>query len=148
MWVGGFRVYLSSGTSGSINAADILPLAEWTEKIETGSSKVESSQQKVDTWWAGLTPTEQRNPVNIAKHETANAVLARAGNFLNSASQIIADAGQGSIQYSLNKRQKNMWNFLIGSQFQLNKSWMIRAEYGFLGSRQQFLGGIQYRFSL
>ena len=41
-----------------------------------------------------------------------------------------------------------MWNFIIGSQFQINRSWMIRAEYGFLGSRSQFIGGLQYRFNL
>jgi hypothetical protein len=41
-----------------------------------------------------------------------------------------------------------MWNFLVGSQFQLNKHWMLRAEVGFMGSRQQFISGIQYRFGL
>ena len=29
---------------------------------------------------------------------------------------------------------ENMWNLVLGTQFQLNKHWMIRAEYGFLGS--------------
>ena len=33
---------------------------------------------------------------------------------------------------------------IVGTQFQLNKHWMIRAEYGFLGSRSQFVGGLQY----
>ena len=41
-----------------------------------------------------------------------------------------------------------MWNFIIGAQFQLNKHFMWRAEYGFLGSRQQFMTGLQYRFGL
>ncbi len=41
-----------------------------------------------------------------------------------------------------------MWNMVVGTQFQLNKHWMIRAEYGFLGSRSQFVGGLQYRFGL
>jgi hypothetical protein len=39
-----------------------------------------------------------------------------------------------------------MWNFLVGTQFQIDKSWMIRAELGFLGTRSQFIGGLQYRF--
>jgi hypothetical protein len=30
----------------------------------------------------------------------------------------------------------------------LNMHFMIRAEFGFLGSRQQFIGGLQYRFGL
>ena len=41
-----------------------------------------------------------------------------------------------------------MWNFILGTQYQLNKHFMLRGEVGFLGSRQQFIGGIQYRFGL
>jgi hypothetical protein len=41
-----------------------------------------------------------------------------------------------------------MWNLVVGSQFQLNKNWMVRAEAGFLGDRTQFIAGIQYRFGL
>lgn len=46
------------------------------------------------------------------------------------------------------KRQANMWNFIVGTQYQINKNWMIRAELGTLGSRNQFIGGLQYRFGL
>jgi hypothetical protein len=41
-----------------------------------------------------------------------------------------------------------MWNFVIGSQFQINKSWMLRAEYGFSEGRNTFFTGLQYRFGL
>ena len=41
-----------------------------------------------------------------------------------------------------------MWNFVLGTQFQINKHFMLRAEYGFLGSRQQIITGLQYRFGL
>lgn len=30
----------------------------------------------------------------------------------------------------------------------LNKHFMLRAEYGFMGSRQKFMTGLQYRFGL
>jgi hypothetical protein len=148
VWVGGFRLKLNSGTSGSLNTGDLFPTDQWQSKIDTGYMKVANSQQQVDEWWSNLTPTEQKNPVNIAKYETANSALQTAGNILNAASQVVTNAGNSSVQYSLDKRPKNMWNFLIGSQFQINKSWMIRAEYGFLGTRQQFVGGLQYRFNL
>ena len=39
-------------------------------------------------------------------------------------------------------------NGFVGTQFQYNKHWMIRAEFGFLGSRSQIIGGLQYRFGL
>ena len=58
------------------------------------------------------------------------------------------DEESAAIQYSLNQRPKDLWNFIIGSQYQINKHIMLRAEYGFLGSRTQFMAGLQYRFGL
>ena len=146
IWTGGFRVKINSNTNGSISTSDIFPVEEWGTRIQTGYEKVDESQQKVDAWWNGLTPVEQKNPVNVAKYNTANSALAQAGGILNAASEAVTNAGNSSIQYSLKKQQKEKWNFLIGTQFQLNRNWMIRAEYGFLGSRTQFIGGLQYRF--
>jgi hypothetical protein len=113
-----------------------------------GYSNVAEKQAKVDNWWNGLTPSQQANPVNAAKHETANKALAGFGRVLDGASQVVTNGGDASIQYSLEKRPKQMWNFILGAQYQINRSWMIRAEYGFLGARQQFIGGLQYRFNL
>jgi hypothetical protein len=148
VWAGGFRVKLNTGTSGSLSTADLFPVDEWGKKLDTGYMKVAESQQKVDAWWDGLTELEQKNPVNIAKHNTANKALETTGNILDAASQAVTNAGNSTVQYSLDKKPKDMWNFIIGSQFQINRSWMIRAEYGFLGSRSQFIGGLQYRFNL
>jgi hypothetical protein len=148
LWAGGFRVKLNTGTSGSLPTGDLFPVGEWGNKIDTGYTKVAQYQQKVDNWWNDLTPPQQKNPVNIAKHEVANAALAKLGGVLDAASQSVSDAASSTVQYTLDKKPKNMWNFIIGSQFQINRSWMIRAEYGFLGSRSQFIGGLQYRFDL
>ena len=117
-------------------------------KIENGQAKVDDSQQQVETWWSNLTPIEQSNPVNKAKYETANTALAKAGGILSSASDAVDRIGTSSVQYSLDKKPKDMWNFLLGGQYQLNKHWMIRGEYGFLSSRHSFIGGLQYRFGL
>jgi hypothetical protein len=48
----------------------------------------------------------------------------------------------------MDKRPADKWNFIIGSQYQLNRHWMARGEFGFLGSRTQVTAGIQYRFGL
>ena len=146
VWAGGFRVKLNTGTSGSLNASDLFPTDQWGGKIDTGYAKVDNAQQQVNAWWANLSPVEQKNPVNIAKYNTANAALATAGNVLDAASQVVTNAGNTTVQYSLDKKPTNMWNFIVGSQFQINKSFMIRAEVGFLGTRTQFIGGLQYRF--
>lgn len=148
MWIGGFRVKISSETSGSLNATDLFPINEWQSKVDEGNQKLQESQTKVDSWWNGLTPAEQKNPVNIAKHDAANAALGLYGKVVDGASQIVSGASNASVQYSLEKRQKNMWNFIIGSQYQINRSLMVRVEYGFLAARTQLIAGIQYRFNL
>ena len=147
IWAGGFRVKLNTGTTGSLSTSELFPTEEWGAKIDTGYMQVAESQQEVNQWWEGLTPLEQQNPVNKAKYNTANAALETFGNVLDAASQAVTNAGSSTVQYSLDKKPKDMWNFIIGSQFQINRSWMIRAEYGFLGSRSQFIGGLQYRFN-
>ena len=148
IWVGGFRVQISSETNGSINLSEVLPAGELGSRVDQGIAKVGNAQQQVNAWWAGLTSAQQQNPVNIAKHDAANRALSRAGEILAAADNAISTIGTSTVQYSMDKRPKDPWNFIVGSQFQLNKHWMLRAEYGFLGSRTQFLVGMQWRFGL
>jgi opacity protein-like surface antigen len=147
-WFGGFRLKFTSETSGSINLSELFDTNELQAKVDQGIIRVDEAQTNVDSWWGSLTPIEQQNPVNKAKFETANRTIDAAGNLLTSVDGALSNSQNATIQYSLDKRVKDMWNMVIGTQFQLNKHWMIRAEYGFLGSRNQFLGGLQYRFGL
>jgi len=148
LWVGAFRVHISGDTNGNIALSDVIDLDGAQGKVDSGLDKVSENQAKVDTWWNGLTPAQQANPVNIAKHNTADRALEKAGTFLTTMDGALSTAGSSTIQYSLQKAPKDMWNFLIGSQFQYNKHMMFRAEVGFLGSRTQVLAGLQYRFGL
>ena len=148
IWVGGFRVDISSGTNGSIALSEVLPVDQLGSKVDQGIQKVGDAQQQVNAWWASLTPAQQQNPVNKAKYNGANRALARAGEILSSADNAINTIATSTVQYSMDKRPKDPWNFIVGSQFQLNKHLMLRGEYGFLGSRTQFLVGLQFRFGL
>ncbi|HEX6846264.1 MAG TPA: hypothetical protein VF144_04770 [Chitinophagaceae bacterium] len=148
IWVGAFRVKLNSETNGSIALSDVLPPGEFGTKIDQGIEKVGKTQQEVDAWWASLTPAQQQNPVNQAKYNTANRVLDRAGELLAAADNAVNNIGSSTVQYSMDKRPKDPWNFIVGSQYQLNKHWMLRGEFGFLGSRTQYLLGLQWRFGL
>ena len=147
-WAGGFRVKFSSETNGSLNLNEVIPVEELQPKVDAGLDKVDQAQVNVDAWWEGLTPVEQKNPVNIAKYETANRTITAASGLLTSVDGALNDGESATVQYSLDKNLKDMWNFIIGTQFQLNKHIMVRGEYGFLGSRQQFMVGLQYRFGL
>jgi len=148
VWVGAFKVSLNSETNGSVNLSDVLPADQLGTKIDQGIEKVGNAQQQVDTWWAGLSSSQQQNPVNKAKYNAANSALTRAGELLASADNAVNTIATSTVQYSMDKRPKDPWNFIVGSQFQLDKHWMARGEYGFLGSRNQFILGLQYRFGL
>jgi hypothetical protein len=148
VWAGAFRLMIKSETSGSLPLNDVLPVDELQTKVDNGLAKVESGQIAVDEWWSGLTPTEQNNPVNKAKYETANRTLDAAGNLFNTMDAALNDEQSATVQYSLSKRPKDMWNMVAGAQYQINKHFMFRVEAGFLASRSQFIGGLQYRFGL
>jgi hypothetical protein len=141
-------VQLSSGTDGSISLSEVLPPGELGSKVDQGIQKVGEAQKQVDAWWAGLSNAEQNNPVNEAKYNAANNALGRAGEILASADNAISTISTSTVQYSMDKRPKDPWNFIIGSQYQLNKHWMLRGEVGFLASRTQVITGLQYRFGL
>jgi hypothetical protein len=149
VWAGGFRVHLNSETSGSIALSEVFPPGTLGGKVDEGIEKVGNAQQQVDTWWAGLSQQQQNNPVNKAKYEAANNTLDKAGQLLAAADNAVNTIESSTVQYSMDKRPKDMWNIVIGSQFQLNKHLMLRLEYGgFVGSRTQVLTGLQYRFGL
>jgi hypothetical protein len=147
-WVGAFRVHISGDTDGDLALSEVLPLDGIQEKVNNGLSKVDENQIKVDNWWNDLSAAEQKNPSNIAKYNTANRALDKAGSFLTSLNGALSTAESSTVQYSLQKRPKDMWNFIVGSQYQFSKHFMFRAECGFLGSRTQVLGSFQYRFGL
>jgi hypothetical protein len=147
-WVGGFRVKFSSATNGSMNLSELVPTDELQVKVDDGFEKVNEKSAEVESWWGGLTEIEQKNPINVAKYETANRTLDAASNLLTSMDGALNDDKSATVQYSLEKSLKDKWNFIVGTQFQINKHFMLRTEVGFLGSRTQGMGGIQYRFGL
>jgi hypothetical protein len=147
-WVGGFRLALNSGTSGNLPLNQLISTDGLQAKVDAGIQTVENVQTQVDNWWNGLTPIEQKNPLNVAKYETANRVIDTSSQFLGQLDNALNDTKHATVQYSLDKRPKDMWNFIVGSQYQYNKHFMLRAEYGFLGSRTQLIAGLQYRFGL
>lgn len=148
IWVGGFRLHINSGTTGSLPLNEILPVEDLQARVDNGLTKVGDKQLQVETWWTGLTPAQQQNPVNVAKYETASRALTSAGEFLTGMDQALNDEQSASVQYSLDKRQKDLWNFIVGTQYQHSKHLMLRLEFGFLGSREQLIAGVQYRFGL
>jgi len=148
VWVGGFRLKINTGTSGSIPLGDALPIDQWQASVDQGLARVEQLNAEVDAWWNSLTPAQQANPANRARYDAAKAALSRAASFFTGANAALGTAASSTVDYSLDKKPKDKWNFLVGGQYQLSKSWMFRAEVGFLSSRTHVIAGAQYRFGL
>ncbi len=109
---------------------------------------IKDEQYQLNEWWSNLSPVEQNRPGNIAKYNSASAALEKSGQLVVGMEQAASNVTNPSLQNSMHKSPKNNWNLVVGGQFQYNKHWMVRAEYGFLGSRTQLLVGLQYRFGL
>ncbi len=148
IWVGAFRLAINTGTTGSIPLSDALPIDQWQSNLAQAAQRVNQYSQELEAWWNSLTPPQQANPANKARYEAGKAALARAGQFIDSANHAVNNAGSSTVDYSLDKRPEDMWNFIVGAQYQLNKSWMARLEIGGLTSRTHLITGIQYRFGL
>ena len=148
LWVGGFRLAINTGTTGSIPLADALPIDQWQSSVNQGMQRVADLDAEIEAWWASLSPSQKLEPANIAKYQASKAAIGRASDFLNSANTAVSNAANSTVDYSLDKRPKDMWNFIVGGQYQLNKSLMFRAEMGFLNSRTHVIAGAQYRFGL
>lgn len=148
VWVGGFRVSLDAASDGSLPLNEALDVDDFGGRLDAAANKVANGQMKVDDWWASLSPIEQRNPLNVARYDAANRVLSAAGRVITAADNALNTASNSTVEYSLDRRPKDPWNFLTGMQYQFNKHWMFRAEAGYLSSRTQFMCGLQYRFGL
>lgn len=146
VWVGGFRLDINTGTSGNLPVDDLFDFTDINMKIDNAYGKLEGGEQALDDWWNALTPPQQAQ--NFLRYEAAKLAIEKTYTLVGSLDDAVNNVENSTIQYSLDKRQKDKWNLIVGSQFQLNNSLMFRGEFGFLGSRTQWLAGLQYRFRL
>lgn len=129
VWVGAMRASMSSETSGAVGLGSALPPETWERRDEI-----------VDNYWAWYGELNPNNPIDKKKIEVADEVLTPIVDRLDNAD------GNAVILYGMDKQVKEMWNGLIGMQFQYNKRWMLRSEVGFIGDRKSVLVSLNYRF--
>jgi len=123
IWGGGMRVRMESNTVGQIKVGDAIPVEDMNAK----------GQELVDIYDA-LPPAEKLEPANILMNAIGERLL-------------VAD-GEAIIKYGMDKQVLEDWNGVVGAQFQLNKRWMLRTEWGLIGDRKSALASLNYRFLL
>ena len=126
IWAGAMRVRMESNTTGQIKLIDALPPEAWERRDEIVT--------EYNDWYAGLGPVEQ-----------AAVDLTPLPDIIDRLEQADGDA---IIKYGMDKQVVQEWNAIFGAQFQLNKRWMLRTEWGLIGDRKSALASINYRFLL
>jgi len=126
LWVGGMRAKMESETVGKITLSEALPQDVWDRKDQI--------VQDYNDWYDNEATPAQK----IIADQTLTPIVERI------------DAADGStiIKYGMDKQVAEMWNMLVGAQFQLNKNWMLRSEGGIVGDRKSFLISLNYRFKI
>lgn len=126
IWAGGMRVRMESKTEGQIRLGDALPPDVWERRDEFVN--------RYDEWYNSLPPFAQ----DIVDESPLPDIVDRIEQ---------AD-GDAIIRYGMDKQVKQEWNGVFGAQFQWNKRWMLRTEWGLIGDRKSALASINYRFLL
>ena len=126
IWGGGMRAKMESNTVGQIALIDALPPEVWDKRDEV--------VQEYNDWYNGLPPRVQGKVDESPLPEIIDRIEQADGSSI--------------IRYGMDKQVKEMWNGVFGAQFQLNKRWMFRTEWGVIGDRKSALASINYRFLL
>ena len=126
IWAGAMRVRMESNTTGQIKLIDALPPEAWERRDEMVT--------EYNDWYAGLGPGQK-----------AAVDLTPLPDIIDRLEQADGDA---IIKYGMDKQVVQEWNAIFGAQFQLNKRWMIRTEWGLIGDRKSALASLNYRFLL
>jgi hypothetical protein len=124
VWVGAMRASMGAETVGEIKLSDALSQETWERRDEI--------VQEYGDWYDGLSLAKQKIVDKTAIPDIIDGLENSDGSSI--------------IRYGMDKQVKQMWNGLLGAQFQINKHWMFRAEGGLIGDRKSFLFSVNYRF--
>lgn len=123
LWLGAMNQKFGRETNGSIRLGDVVP----PETVDQIRNQLENLDQ--GEWYQGLNPLQRA---------LVDQVVDR---LLNS------NAGDITINYTLNKAPSKAWNMLLGANLDLNRRWSVRAEAGMIG-RTSVLVSAVYRLDL
>ena len=122
-WVGGMRAKMSSSTVGQIQLIDALPSEAWDNRDRIVND--------YNAWY-------DAQPGIIQERIDSSPLP-------NIVERIEQADGSSIVQYGMDKQVKQEWNVVFGGQYQFDKRWMLRTEWGLVGDRKSGLASINYR---
>lgn len=125
VWAGAMRVTMGGITEGTISLGDVLPQEVWDRRDELVTEYYE--------WYDNVDPIKQ----GVADRTLTPLI-----------EEFSESNGNLTVAYSLTKEPRNPWNMIIGGQYQYNKHWQARTEFGLIGDRKSYLFSINYRFGV
>jgi hypothetical protein len=123
IWVGAMRIKMQSNTVGKIPMRDAISQDVWDNKDQFVADYYD--------WYD--------NEATPVQKKLADRVLTPIVEGIDERQ------GESIVEYGIDKQVAQMWNGLLGFQFQFNKKWQFRAEAGLLGDRKSVLASINYR---
>jgi hypothetical protein len=124
IWAGGMRARMGSSTVGQIKMIDALPPEVWDRRDQIVND--------YDNWYNSLGSLGQAAVDQTPLPDIVDRIEQADGDAI--------------VRYGMDKQVKAEWNGIFGVQFQLNKRWMFRSEWGLIGDRKSALASVNYRF--
>jgi hypothetical protein len=124
LWAGTAGQVIDVQTRGTVALAEVVP--------PPTNEQAAAFQQRCDDLL-------NANPVKPACQQIASALTSWSP----------AGGGQApttTVEYSLEKRPKDVWNMIAGAQYALDRNWMLRGEVGFLSTRTSVMLATEYRW--
>jgi hypothetical protein len=121
LWVGTAGQVIDVETNGSVKLAEVIPPPSAGQAAEV--------QAKCDAMGA----------LNPAK-DVCNTLAGALTDWANGTPPTT------TVEYSLDKKPKDVWNMIAGAQYAINRNWSLRFEAGFLTSRTSYMLATEYRW--
>lgn len=137
VWAGAQSQKLDNQTSGNIAFDEALGITEedktnldnhWDSVLNDEVVVKQSPITGNDLYWSDLSPFEQE---------------LRQGAY-----DLVRGVVDSNVYYKFNKQLEYNWNMTLGFNYQHNKRWGLKMEYGFLKSKQTLMLAVDYRFGL
>jgi hypothetical protein len=121
LWAGTAGQVIDVATKGSVKLAEVIP--------PPSQEQAAAFAQKCATLGVDGVPNPACDEIAGALTDWANGTPPTT-----------------TVEYSLDKKPKDVWNMIAGAQYAIDRNWSLRFEAGFLSSRTTYMLATEYRW--